>query len=238
MRHASLFTGIGGFDLAAQWMGWENVFQVEKDEFCTAVLTKNFPNVPKYGDIKQFKGHAYRGSIDVLTGGFPCQPFSSAGKRKGTSDDRYLWPEMLRVIREIQPKIIIGENVSGILNWSNGMVFEQVQIDMENEGYETTPFILPASGTGSFHIRERVWFVANNISLQSKQKIEVLHSKQNRQEVARMPFRTWLEAATKLCRVDDGISNRMDRIKSIGNAIVPQVAFQIFKTIESISSGK
>ena len=103
MKHASLFSGIGGFDLAAQRMEWENIFQVEKDEFCQKVLTKNFPHVKRYGDIKQFDGTPYRGSIDIITGGFPCQPYSSAGKRKGNKDDRHLWPEMLRVVSEIQP---------------------------------------------------------------------------------------------------------------------------------------
>src|SRR5688572_3315658 len=100
MRHASIFTGIGGFDLAAQWMGWTNVFQCEKDEWCNKVLTKNFPGVKKYRDIKDFNAKPYYGSVDVISGGFPCQPFSTAGKRKGEEDDRFLWEEMLRIIRE------------------------------------------------------------------------------------------------------------------------------------------
>src|SRR5688572_707622 len=108
MRHASLFSGIGGFDLAAQWMGWENVFQVEIDKFCQKVLEKNFPNVKRYGDIKEFKGGDYRGTIDVLSGGFPCQPFSSAGERLGTEDHRHLWPENFRIVREVQPPNIVA----------------------------------------------------------------------------------------------------------------------------------
>jgi len=113
MRHGSLFSGIGGFDLASAWMGWENVFQVEIDDHCQKVLAKNFPNVKRYEDIREFKGE--RGSIDILTGGFPCQPFSTAGKKKGTDDNRYLWPEMFRVIKEIQPEYIVCENVYGII---------------------------------------------------------------------------------------------------------------------------
>lgn len=160
MRHGSLFSGIGGFDLAAEWMGWENVFQVEKDGFCQKVLAKNFPNTARYGDIKEFDGTKYAGRVDVLSGGFPCQPFSSAGKRKGTDDDRYLWPEMLRVIREVQPAYIVGENVYGLVNWSGGLVFEQVCSDLENEGYQVQPVILPACAVDAPHRRDRVWFVA------------------------------------------------------------------------------
>lgn len=161
ITHASLFTGIGGFDLAAEWMGWTNVFQVEIDKFCTKVLEKNFPNAKRYGDIKQFDGKPYRGTIDVLTGGFPCQPYSLAGKRNGTEDDRHLWPEMLRVIGEIQPRFIVGENVYGLFNWSGGLVFEQVQTDLESKGYEVTSVILPACGAGAWHRRDRIWFIAN-----------------------------------------------------------------------------
>lgn len=161
MRHASLFSGIGGFDLATSWMGWENVFQVEIDEFCQKVLQKNFPNVKRYGDIKQFDGAKYRGAIDVLSGGFPCQPYSSAGKRKGKDDERHLWPEMLRVIREISPRWVVGENVRGLTNWNGGLVFDEVQADLEAAGYEVLPFILPAAGVNAPHRRDRIWFVAH-----------------------------------------------------------------------------
>jgi len=160
MRHGSLFSGIGGFDLAASWMGWENVFQVEKDEWCQAVLRKHFPETKRYGDIKEFDGTQYKGAIDILTGGFPCQPFSTAGKRKGTEDDRHLWPEMLRVIREVQPAFVVGENVRGFINWNAGLVFKQVQVDLEAEGYEVTPFLLPACALNAPHRRDRIWIVA------------------------------------------------------------------------------
>lgn len=168
MRHGSLFSGIGGFDLAAQWMGWQNVFQVEKDPFCRAVLTKNFPNTNRYDDIKTFDGTKYRGTVDIVTGGFPCQPFSTAGKRKGTDDDRYLWPEMLRVIREIQPSYVVGENVRGITNWDEGVVFDSVQSDLEAEGYEVLPFLLPAAGVNAPHRRDRIWFVAHSANARAE----------------------------------------------------------------------
>ena len=160
MNHGSLFSGIGGFDLAAEWMGWTNVFHCEWEDFPRKVLNYHFPKSISYGDIKETDFTIHRGQIDILTGGFPCQPYSSAGKRLGKEDDRHLWPEMLRAIREIQPRWVVGENVYGIVNWNGGLVFEEVQTDLEAEGYEVQPFILPAAGVNAPHRRDRVWFVA------------------------------------------------------------------------------
>jgi DNA (cytosine-5)-methyltransferase 1 len=160
MRHGSLFSGIGGFDLAAQWMGWENIFQVEWDSHCQKVLAKNFTNVKRYGDIKEFDGTQYRGTVDILSGGFPCQPFSHAGKRKGESDDRYLWPEYLRIIREIQPSYVVGENVAGLVSMEDGKTLDGIFSDLEGEGYETEQFIIPACSVGAWHRRDRIWIVA------------------------------------------------------------------------------
>jgi DNA (cytosine-5)-methyltransferase 1 len=159
-RHASLFSGIGGFDLAAEWIRWENVFHCEINPFCQTVLKYYWPNAKSYEDIKQTDFSIHRGKIDILTGGFPCQPYSLAGKRKGKDDERHLWPQMLRAIREIQPRWIVGENVFGIVNWSDGMVFEEVQVDLEAEGYQVQPYILPACAVDAPHRRDRVWFVA------------------------------------------------------------------------------
>ena len=160
MNHGSLFSGIGGFDLAAEWMGWTNVFHCEWEEFPRKVLNYHFPKSISYGDIKETDFTIHRGHIDILTGGFPCQPYSMAGRRKGKEDDRHLWPEMLRAIREIQPRWVVGENVRGLVNWNGGLVFEEVQADLENEGYKVQPFILPAAGVNAPHRRDRVWFVA------------------------------------------------------------------------------
>ena len=160
MRHASFFNGIGGFMLAAEWMGWENVFSVEIDKWCNKVSKKNFPNVKQYEDIKKTDFNIHKGAIDILTGGFPCQPFSTAGKRTGTEDDRYLWPEMLRAIQEIQPRWVVGENVYGLVNWDGGLVFQQIETDLETEGYEIIPIILPACGVGAWHRRDRIWIIA------------------------------------------------------------------------------
>jgi len=160
MIRGSLFSGIGGFDLAAEWMGWENAFHCEWEEFPRKVLSYHFPNAKSYGDIKETDFTIWRGRIDTLSGGFPCQPFSQAGKRKGTEDDRYLWHEMLRAIQEISPRWIVGENVRGLVNWNGGMVFDQVCSDLEGEGYKVFPLLLPAAAVSAPHRRDRIWFVA------------------------------------------------------------------------------
>jgi DNA (cytosine-5)-methyltransferase 1 len=160
MRHGSLFSGIGGFDLAAEWMGWENVFHCEISEFPRQILKYHFPKSICYEDIKKTDFTKHRGEIDIISGGFPCQPYSNAGKRRGKEDDRHLWPEMLRVIREVQPRFVVGENVSGLITWNNGMVFHEIITDLENEGYETQAFHIPACGTNAPHQRFRIWVVA------------------------------------------------------------------------------
>ena len=185
IRHASLFSGIGAPELAALWLGWQNVFHCEINEFCNTILNYWFPNSINYENIKTTDFSQWQGQIDILTGGFPCQPFSSAGQRLGADDDRYLWPEMLRVIRQIQPTFVIGENVAGILSMvqpseevkvgsttslfdenddiykkEQQFVVETVCSDLEREGYSVQPFVIPACAVGAPHQRDRVWFVA------------------------------------------------------------------------------
>ena len=185
IRHASLFSGIGAPELAALWLGWQNVFHCEINEFCNTILNYWFPNSINYENIKTTNFSQWQGKIDILTGGFPCQPFSSAGQRLGADDDRYLWPEMLRVIRQIQPTFVIGENVAGILSMvqpseevkvgsttslfdenddiykkEQQFVVETVCSDLEREGYAVQPFVIPACAVGAPHQRDRVWFVA------------------------------------------------------------------------------
>lgn len=162
MRHASLFSGIGGFDLAAEWVGWENMFHCEWNEFGQKILSYYWPKAKSYGDITKTDFTIWRGKIDILTGGFPCQPYSQAGKRLGKDDERHLWPEMLRAIQEIQPRWVVGENVLGLVNWNGGLVFDEVQSDLEAQGYEVQPFILPACAVNAPHRRDRVWFVAHS----------------------------------------------------------------------------
>jgi len=176
MNHLDLFSGIGGFSLALEKVGFKTVAFCEKEPYCKLLLQKHWKGVKIYDDIKKCKGKEIKetfGGIDILTGGFPCQPYSVAGKQKGTNDDRYLWPEMFRVIKEVQPTFIIAENVRGIINIQDGMVFETVCSDLESEGFEIQPFIIPAAGVNAPHKRERVWIVGyseHNGSLASKIK--------------------------------------------------------------------
>lgn len=164
MTHGSLFSGIGGFDLAAEWVGWENLFHCEWNEFGQKVLKYYWPNAESFTDITKTNFSKYENKIDILTGGFPCQPYSTAGKRRGKEDERHLWPEMLRAIREICPRWIVGENVFGLINWSEGLVFHEVQTDLEAAGYEVQPYVLPAAAVNAPHRRDRVWFIAHTNS--------------------------------------------------------------------------
>ena len=189
VTHVSLFSGIDGIGLAAEWAGFETVAQVENDPYCIGVLRKHWPRVHRWADIKAFPNTApmfweavkwdepdgdvqsYEsstgipgpalGPITLVSGGFPCQPFSHAGKRGGTGDDRYLWPEMLRVIREIEPQWVLAENVLGLMSLESGVVFETVLSDLEAAGYETLPVVCPAAGAGAPHLRQRVFIVAH-----------------------------------------------------------------------------
>lgn len=158
--HLGLFEGIGGFSLAARWAGWKTLAWCEWNEFGQKVLKHHFPEAEGFGDITKTDFTKYAGKIDILTGGFPCQPYSAAGKRLGKDDERHLWPEMLRAIREVSPSWVVGENVRGLTNWNGGLVFDEVQADLEAEGYEVLPFLLPACGVGAPHRRDRIWFVA------------------------------------------------------------------------------
>lgn len=187
MAHASLFSGIGGAELAASWMGWDNKFHCEINPFCRKILEYHFPESISYEDISKTDFSDWRGQIDVLTGGFPCQPFSLAGKRKGAEDNRYLWPQMLRAIREIRPTWVVGENVAGILTMvqpgeetemgfqtsifgeddrkrilhRQEYVVETICRDLECEGYSVQPIVIPACAVGAPHRRDRIWFVAH-----------------------------------------------------------------------------
>jgi len=161
MRHGSLFSGIGGFDLAAEWMGWENVFHCEWNPFGQRLLKYYWPNAISYEDICTTDFTVHRGSIDILTGGFPCQPYSHAGKRLGKADERHLFPQMLRAIKEIKPRWVVGENVRGLVSWNGGLVFDEVCAELEGEGYEVIPFLIPAASVNAPHRRDRVWFVAH-----------------------------------------------------------------------------
>jgi DNA (cytosine-5)-methyltransferase 1 len=238
MNHGSLFSGIGGFDLAAEWMGWKNLFNCEWEEFPRKVLKHHFPNAEQYGDIKEFNATDYAGRIDILSGGFPCQPYSLAGKRLGKEDERHLWPEMLRIIRECSPRWVVGENVRGLVNWSGGLVFEEVCADLEACGYSVQPFILPACAVNAPHRRDRVWFVAPDTDDRRRPQNSVRAGRE------KFTVQTWAKFPTEspICGGNDGLPRELDgitfpkwrteSIKAYGNAIVPQVALRIFEAIQ------
>ncbi len=286
LTHIDLFSGIGGFTLAGEWAGFKTTIFCEKEIFCQKVLKKHWPAIPIVKEIRDFDGKEWRGST-LLTGGFPCQPFSVAGKQKGKKDDRYLWPEMLRVISEAKPHWILAENVPGIFQ----VALDTVLSDLEGKGYSTGTFIIPACSLNAPHRRNRIWIIAyarkserNWISDIGKQKMaEVRRKNQNapnspskrEKSISQQGQRggiesansnssnsteprlegafksvkqgdrgrftsqdrrqnwqeDWYEVATQFCRVDDGVSDRVHRLKALGNAIVPQVAYEILKNI-------
>lgn len=287
MNHGSLFSGIGGFDLAAEWMGWNNVFHCEWNPFGQQVLKHHFPKSISYHDITKTDFSIHRGNIDIITGGFPCQPYSSAGERLGKADERHLFPEMLRAIKEIQPTWIIGENVRGLVSWGGGLVFDEVCSDLEREGYEVQSFLIPAAAKNAPHKRERIWFIAysklhkdrysNERASRKKERdlrrreesnvFNSLHSngiftysngfgsswgnsenigevRQEKQSKAQYSPKGWESFPTTPCvrGGDDGLPYELDSIsvskwcresiKAYGNAIVPQVVYEIFKSIQ------
>ncbi len=281
-----LCSGIGGFSYGLERTGYFETIQfVEIDKFCQKVLKKNFPNIPIHEDINTYKAV----NADVVTAGFPCQPFSVAGLRKGINDERNLWSETFRVITEAKPKWFIGENVGGIINISEGKVLQQIQKDLESEGFQVQCLIIPASGVGAWHQRKRVWIIANSNSRKRNECIhasKVCETKQDRldsnKERNRNTIRskverrsdeqtisntnskrlqrrrlstdlekeqrqitskrsveeqqTWWQTQSELCGVPDGVQyelypDRANRIKALGNAIVPQIATEIGKAI-------
>lgn len=313
LTHFSLFTGIGGIDLAAEWAGFKTIGQCEWADYPTKVLEKHWPDVPRWRDIRSVTAESVNdrgiGAIDIISGGFPCQPFSVAGNQKGKEDDRYLWPEMLRVVRELTPRWVICENVPGILRIAGKTVCE----DLEREGYAVTVLNFEAAAIGAKHRRDRCFFVANAKSEQSRriqqfgfqpnigtsgnamenawgsgfgrarnvcdirelqerpirqgqtniieQSGEVSSDVANtnserlqarneqgslneesgkikpRSEFERIsPASGWVQWAVEpdVGRVANGIPSRVDRLKCLGNAVVPQQVYPILKAIYDI----
>ena len=262
-------------------MGWENVFHCEMNPFGQRVLAHHFPNSKLHEDVKTFPSSDYVGRIDILTGGFPCQPYSVAGKRKGKNDDRHLWPAMLDIIQTIRPRWVVGENVRGILSWNDGLVFEEVCADLENSGYAVQPYLLPAAGVGAPHRRDRIWFIAHDIGRckyglhtctnekhglcngcddgSNYEHWPIAHPEgagipgeritrpgqekpNGRNSRAVPPGFEQFPTQPPICGGDDGLPRELDgitfpkwrneSIKAYGNAIVPQVAYQIFQAIQ------
>jgi DNA (cytosine-5)-methyltransferase 1 len=297
LTHIDLFSGIGGFALAAEWTGFKTIVFCEKDKWCQQVLKKHWPRILCVEDIKEFDGKAFRGAT-LLTGGFPCTPFSIAGKRRGKEDDRYLWPEMFRVIKESRPTWVIGENVTGIVR----MELDTTLSDLEGEGYSTQTFIIPACGVEAPHKRDRVWILGHSESGRLKELRKCESKKKTRtgpecsgdvEDSSRERWRgrsngdatgdegtlqverpstpeesthvadseidnkrsglcdkgqkrewryessnsgcignpsIWLPESN-VCRVVNGLPNRVDRLRGLGNAIVPQISAEIMRNI-------
>lgn len=249
-KMVDLFSGIGGFSLAGKWAGFETIQFVENNIFCQKVLQKNFPNVPIHDEIKTFN---FTGKVDLMTGGFPCQGFSNAGKKRGKNDNRYLWPEMLRTIRQCNPHWVIAENVTGIV----AMELDNILDDLAREGYESQAFIIPACAANAPHRRDRVWIIANAMRkrcdngvyyweprhVQKDKKWNMAKIQQEWSQFIPESWTTmsainWLKNNAYFERNNNGLSARMDknRIKALGNAIVPQVIYPIMKFIYDYES--
>jgi DNA (cytosine-5)-methyltransferase 1 len=227
MTHIDLFSGIGGFTLAATWAGFETIVFCEKDKYCQKVLNKHWPDVPIIEDIHEFNGRDYPDTT-LLTGGFPCQPFSIAGKRQGKEDDRALWPQMFRVIQESKPTWIVGENVTGFIY----MGLDEAIANLEREGYEVITLNIPACACDAPHIRQRLWIVA----YANKFRCEYSPKRQDKVPIScsKDTHRHRGFNQSRVCRMDDDVPSTVDRLKGLGNAIVPQVAYQILKGISEI----
>jgi DNA (cytosine-5)-methyltransferase 1 len=280
LTHFSLFTGIGGIDLAAEWAGFTTVGQCEFADYPTKVLKKHWPDVPKWRDIRSVTAENFYErtglrTVDLISGGFPCQPFSVAGQRKGKDDDRYLWPEMLRVISQLKPTWVLGENVAGIIN----MALDTALSDLETLNYTTQAFIIPACAVGAFHRRDRVFIVANldsgrqihrefqNNTGEAREPAQFKNSTSDKLEYVAHTYGERMEGSTqkqvlrqrnlssgqiskpfqraerrfdthqsRLCRSLHGIPNGVDRIKCLGNAVVPQQVYPILQAIADIEN--
>jgi DNA (cytosine-5)-methyltransferase 1 len=289
VRIGSLFAGIGGFDLAARWMGWETAWFSEIDPYASAVLAKHWPQVPNHGDITQIDFTQVE-PVDMLCGGFPCQPHSLAGKRKASADERDLWGEYERAIRLLRPRYVVAENVPGLLTSERGEYFARVLGSLAALRYDAEWTVLSAADVGAPHLRERVWIVAYPTDHGTRRRIElaqggegaghVAHTDRRRCEqrdarersvsvthqggavgnadvqrlaeleapaesdgpelaswAAHARGRQWL-VEPAVGRVAHGVSRRVDRIKCLGNAIVPQCALEIFRAIEAAEAAR
>jgi DNA (cytosine-5)-methyltransferase 1 len=249
LTFGSLFAGIGGFDLGFEWAGMECRWQVEIDDYCTAVLEKHWPDVTRYRDVRKCGNHNLE-PVDVICGGFPCQPFSAAGKRRGEADDRNLWPEFRRIIAEVRPRWVVAENVPGLRT----LYLDTVLFDLEGLGYTTATTIIPACAFDAPHRRDRLWIVAHGDRrrcLQHNTRKRTI-SKPNSKcqaikigraeawlpepDVGRVVTRIspWLDEPRDIPRVATGIPDRVNRLKALGNAVVPAVTEHIARMIVEI----
>ena len=244
-RALSLFSGIGGIDLACEWAGIETAAFCEKDPYCRRVLAKHWPDVPIFEDIHYLNGKEIEalGPIDIVTGGFPCQPVSVAGRRRGQSDERWLWPQMLRIIDLARPAWVVAENVPGLRT----LGADRVVADLERAGYASWPLVVGAFHAGAPHRRQRVFIVAYERGKQfeesRKRKGHVAYANDARPRLGSAETTGWSEskfltswwtAEPAIHRVAHGIPARVDRLRALGNAVVPQQIYPIFAAIQGI----
>lgn len=258
MKVLDLFSGIGGFSLGLEAAGMETVAFCEREPFCQAVLKKHWPDVPCHGDVTTLDGSQYAGRVDVVCGGYPCQPFSVAGKQLGHADERHLWPEMLRIIQGSKPRWVIAENVAGHIKLS----FDEVASSLENEGFTVWPFVIPACAVDAPHKRDRLWILGysqHNGSLAAAQprlspdaptssdasdsgdfgcEGGISTTLQRERTFSWEPsggFTQWADgwpiSSPRICGVDDGIPSRTHRLKALGNSVVPQIPYIIGQAI-------
>lgn len=250
MKSIELFAGIGGIALAAKWAGIETVGLCERDPFCQKVLNKNWPDVPIFDDVrtldKQTLANYGITDIDLISGGFPCQPYSIAGKKQGADDERALWDEMFRIINEIRPRWVVCENVDNFVRMDD---FEKANLNLESIDYQVWSFILPASAVGAPHRRNRVFMVGHTDSkpeLQANQEISTYRSSRETWKGSPRKYRgkvarTYWEAnQPPVCGVDDGVSGgfHKSRLIALGNAVVPQQIYPIFKSIMELEESQ
>ena len=231
MQHLDLCSGIGGFSLAFEGEGFETVGFAEVDPYCSQVLAKNWPDVPNYGNVKEIANDPTTlPEFDVLTAGYPCQPFSSAGQRKGTDDPRHLWPDIRRIVQARRPSWCVFENVLGHVS----MGIDEVLSALEDDGYQTEAFVVPAVAVDAHHRRDRVWVIAHTSGLRqqgpgpSRQPINTATaSDRETTEPINGCLRQVWKTEPPVGRVANGIPDQSHRLKALGNAIVPQVAQRI-----------
>lgn len=237
MKHIGLFEGEGGFSLAARWMGWETIAWCEWDEFNQVVLKYHFPNAEPFGNIIKSDFTKYANTINIVTGGFPCQPFSNSGEQLGENDNRWIFDEMLRAIREIKPEWVVAENVFAIASSKFAKTFEHICASMEAEGYEVQPIIIPATAVEAEHERYRVWFIAHSMRFRLSRQGPLLGQLQptkiGNRETSRFVNFVQRNAMPFVCESHDMLPRKLAEraIHAAGNAIVPQLAFEIFQSI-------
>ena len=251
MNVLSLFSGIGGLDLAAEWAGMHTVAFVERDENCQKVLSKNWPGIKIHDDVCTLTARDVPERIDIITGGYPCQPFSTVGKRQGADDERHLWPEYLRLIEEFEPYWVVGENVAGHVT----LGLDQVIDDLEYRGYATRAILIPAASIGAQSIRERVFILAYNAEkrrtkagmvAELQEEFRGKHRETSGLCDTKIPAKTYVPIRQRFWEIDDaepcggvhGLPSELDkdRFGMLGNTVIPQQAYPIFKSIMDIES--